>query len=176
MVKSKRFVSETTCLCTGFQQQLGSSQIDVITICNDACVWRYARVSKVRLTRYFCARNSLGRAQRQSRAYDVANEPRIIRPSFVSPHRSKEKPALPTHLRISLFQTHGNFAFNETRAGILCLSFSLSPSFDFSLLLFWFARLLAILDILLEHALIQLIRPFLLSLFSSFLFPFHFGK
>lgn len=123
------------CLCTEFQQQLGSSQIDVITICNDACIWRYTRVSKVRLTRYFCARNSLGRAQRQSRAYDVANEPRIIRPSFVSPHRSKEKLALPTHLRISLFQTHGNFAFNETRAGTLCLSLSFSHPLSISLFL-----------------------------------------
>lgn len=66
-------------------------------------------------------------ALRDKAAYDVVNEPRIIRPSFVSPHRSKEKPSLPTSA--FLLETHGNFAFNETRAGTLLLS----PSFDFFL-------------------------------------------
>lgn len=94
------------------------------------CVYAVSRdiqeLVRLDLLVIFAPRIPPSRAQRQSCAYDVVNEPRIIQPSFVSPHRSKEKPALPSYLRISLFETHGNFAFNETRAGTLSLSLPLA--------------------------------------------------
>lgn len=89
------------------RQQSGSWQIDVITIgvatmCVRGTFCDIQKVSKLRLTRYFCARNSLGpsRAQRQScvrrgkRAEDNS--------AFVCLSASVERKALPPHFRLPL--------------------------------------------------------------------------